>query len=79
MVNRIRVGLYSTKVSLTEVGRKWITENYPKNEIWEYDEKKTWALKSISVDSVELTYLSVHYKLPSYVEREITFKMMRDK
>lgn len=83
----IRVGLDSTRVLLTEVGRKWVLKNYPKGLIWEYDENKPWDLKSmgnflsdgtIRVEFVELLYLGVPYRFPIYVDGEITFKMMNE-
>lgn len=69
----IRIGLDSTKVRLTEVGKKWVLANYTKGIVWEYDENDTWDLKSmgvvspdgkISVDTVVLLYLGIPYRIP---------------
>ncbi len=50
----IRVGLKSTKIVLTEIGKKWFTEHYPKGIVYEYDEDKPFELKSMGADFVEV-------------------------
>ena len=72
----IRVGLESTKVLLTDVGKKWFTEAYPKGIIYEYDEDTPFDLKSMGTDFVEvLCPLGIPYRLPILIEGEITFNM----
>ncbi len=73
---RIRLGLESTKVLLTEVGKKWFTEAYPQGIVYEYDEDKPFDLKSMGADFVEVTCpMGIPYRFPVYVDGEITFNM----
>jgi len=72
----IRVGLKSTKVLLTEVGREWFLKAYPKGVVYEYDEAEPFDLKAMGADFVEvLCPLSIPYRLPTYIEGETTFNM----
>jgi len=72
----LRVGLRSTDILLTDVGKKWFLGNYPKGIIYEYDEYKPFSLMSMGVDFVEATCpLGIPYRFPIYVEGEITFQM----
>ena len=73
---RIRVGLNSTKIVLTEVGKKWFTEHYPQGIIYEYDPDGTFDLKSMGADVVEVICpMGIPYRFPVYVDGEITFHM----
>jgi len=72
----IRVGLKSTKVLLTEVGQEWFLKNYPQGIVYEYDENEPFDLKSMGADFVDVTCpLGIPYRLPTYIDGEITFKM----
>ncbi len=76
MSSRIRVGLNSTKIVLTEVGRKWFIEHYPQGIVYEYDPDGTFDLKSMGADFVEVICpLHIPYRFPIYVDEEITFNM----
>ncbi|NVM23861.1 MAG: hypothetical protein HWN68_19035, partial [Desulfobacterales bacterium] len=44
-----RVGLETTKIILTEVGKKWFAENYPQGFVYEYDMDGEFTLKSMYV------------------------------
>lgn len=73
----IRVGLKSTKVRLTDVGRKWFTEHYPQGIVYEYDPDGTFDLKSMGADFVEVICpLHIPYRFPIYIDEEITFNMV---
>ncbi len=73
---RIRVGLESTKIVLTEVGKKWFTETYPQGVVYEYDPDGTFDLKSMGADFVEVICpMGIPYRFPVYVEGEIAFNM----
>jgi len=72
----IRVGLESTKVLLTDVGKKWFMDAYPKGIVYEYNENEPFDLKSMGAHFVEVTCpLSIPYRFPIYVDGEITFNM----
>lgn len=72
----IRVGLNSTKVLLTEVGKKWFTEHYPQGIVWEYDPDKPFDLRSMGANFVEVTCpMGIPYRFPVYIDGEITFHM----
>ena len=76
MSSRIRVGLKSTKVLLTDVGKKWFTEHYPQGIVYEYDEDKPFNLKSMGADFVDVICpLHIPYRFPIYIDGEITFNM----
>lgn len=73
----IRVGLESTKIALTDVGKKWFVEHYPKGIVYEYDENGPFDLKSMGAEFVEvLCPMGIPYRLPNYINDEITFKMV---
>jgi len=61
-------------VDLTDVGKKWIEENYPPGIVYEYDVDKPFGLRSLGVDTVELTFTGAPYVLPHTVEGKRTFK-----
>ena len=72
----IRVGLESTKVLLTDVGKKWFTENYPQGIVYEYDPDKPFDIKSMGAHFVEVICpMGIPYRFPIYVDGEITFNM----
>ena len=77
----IRVGLESTKIRLTEVGRKWFTEHYPKGIVYEYDENGEFTLDSMIVVAKRvipqiICPLGIPYRLPADIEGQTTFKMI---
>jgi len=76
MCDRIRVGLDSTKIILTEVGKKWFLKAYPKGIVYEYDENMPFDIKAMGADFVEVTCpLGIPYRLPCYIDDKITFNM----
>ena len=76
MRKRIRVGLDSTKIVLTEVVKEWFLKAYPKGIVYEYDENEPFDLKSMGSDFVDVTCpLGIPYRVPLYIDGEITFKM----
>ena len=77
----IRVGLESTKIRLTEVGRKWFTEHYPKGIVYEYDENGEFTIDSMTVVKKKaiaqiICPLGIPYRLPADIEGQTTFKMV---
>jgi len=72
----IRVGLESTKVLLTEVGKKWFLKAYPQGIVYEYDKNKPFDLRSMGTNFVEITCpMGIPYRLPTFIDGEITFNM----
>ena len=76
----MKVGLDSTKVRLTDAGKAFFRENYPPSIVWEHDVDGEFTLRSMVVVGenpvVELLCpMGVPYRLPSYVDGEITFNM----
>ena len=72
----VRVGLRSTDILLTDVGKKWFLEAYPKGIVYEYDEDGSFELMSMGDNFVEATCpLGIPYIFPIYVDDEITFQM----
>lgn len=72
----IRVGLKSTEVFLTEVGKEWFLKAYPQGIVYEYDENEPFDLKAMGADFVDVTcQLGIPYRLPTYIDGEITFRM----
>ncbi len=72
----IRIGLESTKVLLTEVGQEWFLKAYPQGMVYEYDENDPFDLKAMGTDFVDITCpFGIPYRLPTYIDGEITFKM----
>jgi len=68
--------LESTEVLLTDVGKKWLPEHYPKGSVYEYDEDKPFDLRSMGADFVEVICpLGIPYRFPVYIDGEITFNM----
>ena len=73
---RIRVGLKSTKVLLTEVGKKWFTEHYPQGIVYEYDPDGTFELKSMGATFVEvLCPMGIPYRIRTYIDGVMTWQM----
>jgi len=71
-----RVGLKSTKVLLTKVGKEWFLKAYPQGIVYEYDVDKPFELKSMGADFVEVVCpLHIPYRFPIYIDGEITFNM----
>ncbi len=76
MSSRIRVGLKSTKIVLTEVGKKWFTEAYPQGIVYEYDPDGTFDIKSMGADFVEvLCPMGIPYRLPTKIDEVMTWQM----
>lgn len=76
MVSSIRIGLGSTKIVLTEVGKEWFLKAYPPSIVYEYDMNEPFDLKSMGQGFVDiLCPLGIPYRIPCYIDEEITFKM----
>ena len=76
----IRFGLESTKVLLTDVGKKWFTETYPKGIVYEYDEDGTFTLDAMIVVKKKaiaqiLCPMGIPYRMPADIDGQTTFKM----
>jgi len=76
----IRVGLETTKIILTEVGKKWFTEHYPKGIVYEYDENGEFTLDSMMVVASKaipqiICPLGIPYRLPADIDGQTTFRM----
>jgi len=76
----IRVGLETTKILLTEVGKEWFTENYPQGIVYEYDENGEFTLKSMMVVERQpiaeiICPLGIPYRIPASIDDQITFRM----
>jgi len=76
----IKVGLESTKILLTEVGKEWFLEAYPKGIVYEYDENETFRLDSmIVIDSQAIAQIicpmGIPYRIPAAIDDQTTFKM----
>ncbi len=75
-VMAIRVGLESTKIVLTDVGKRWFIKTYPKGIVYEYDENEPFDLKSMGVVAVDVVCpLGIPYRLPINIDKRPTFKM----
>ncbi len=77
----IRVGLKSTKVLLTDVGKKWFTEAYPKGIVYEYDEDGTFTLDSMYVVDRQaiaqiLCPMGIPYRILGDIDGQTTFRMV---
>lgn len=75
----IRMGLDSNKVCLTEVGRKWFTEHYPKGIVYEYDEDGTFTLDAMYVVDRQaiaqiLCPMGIPYRIPGDIDGQTTFR-----
>ncbi len=76
----IRVGLDSTRITLTEVGKEWFTENYPQGIVYEYDENGEFTLKSMMVVERQpiaeiICPLGIPYQIPASIDDQTTFRM----
>ena len=76
----IRLGLESTKVLLTDVGKKWFTEAYPKGIVYEYEEDGTFTLDAMFVIEDQavaqiLCPMGIPYRMPADIDGQTTFKM----
>ncbi len=77
----IKVGLDSTKVLLTDVGREWFTEHYPKGIVYEYDENEIFTLDSMSVVDRQaiaqiLCPMGIPYRIPGDIDGQTTFRVV---
>jgi len=78
----IRLGLESTKVLLTDVGRKWFTEAYPKGIVYEYDEDGIFRLDAMIVVKKKVIAqiicpLGIPYGIPADIDGQTTFRMAK--
>ncbi|GAH69546.1 unnamed protein product [marine sediment metagenome] len=77
----IKVGLESTKVVLTDIGKKWFTDAYPQGIIYEYDEDGTFRLDAMMVVDRQaiaqiICPLGIPYRIPANIDGQTTFKMV---
>ena len=74
--SRIRVGLDSTKIVLTEACQEWFKSAYPPSVVYEYVVTEPFILKSMGAEFAEITCpLGIPYRIPLYIDGNITFKM----
>jgi len=76
----IRVGLESTKVILTEVGKEWFKEHYPQGLVYEYDENGEFTLDSMMVVAKKvipqiICPLGIPYSIPTDIDGQTTLRM----
>ncbi len=76
----IRLGLETTKIILTEVGKKWFAEHYPKGIVYEYDENGEFRLNSmIVVDEQAIAEiicpLGISYRILANIDGQTSFRM----
>ena len=76
-----RVGLETTKIILTEVGKKWFAENYPQGFVYEYDMDGEFTLKSMYVIEGQavpevVCPLGIPYRFPANIDGQTTFRMV---
>jgi len=76
----IKVGLDSTKILLTEVGKQWFLEAYPQGIIYEYDEDGIFRLDAMMVTGNQVIAqiicpMGIPYTIPSELDGQTTFKM----
>jgi len=77
----IRVGLESTRIILTEVGKEWFKEHYPKGIVYEYDENGEFTLDSMIVVEKKaiaqiICPLGIPYRIPADIDAQTTFRMV---
>lgn len=76
----IKVGLDSTRILLTEEGKKWFTEHYPQGIVYEYDENGTFRLDAMMVVDRQVIAqiicpMGIPYRIPANIDGMTTFKM----
>jgi len=77
----IKMGLESTRILLTEVGRKWFTEHYPKGIVYEYDEDGIFRLDAMYVVDRQaiaqiLCPMGIPYRIPGDIGGHTTFRVV---
>ena len=64
------------KVELTEVGKTWIQKHYPKGIVWDLNLEEPFKLHSVAAEFVELTYMSIPYRIPHKVGGKTTIRKL---
>ncbi|MBA7697052.1 hypothetical protein ES703_105710 [subsurface metagenome] len=80
----IKVGLESTQVVLTDVGRTWFSKAYPQGIIYEYDAHGRFRLDAMIVIEGRavaqiICPLGIPYRIPANIEGQTTFIMAEKK
>jgi len=55
-------------------GRRWFQEHYPQGIVWGYDVDKPFKLLSWASEFIEISYLSIHYRIPHKIDRQPTIR-----
>lgn len=61
-------------VELTEAGKAWVQEHYPKGIVWDLNLDKPFKLHRVAAEFVELSSLGVSYRIPHRADGKPTIK-----
>jgi len=78
---RVKVGLESTRIALTDVGRAWFFKAYPQGIVYEYDAYGQFRLDAMMVTEGRavaqiICPLGIPYRIPASIDGETTFRMV---
>jgi len=62
------------EVELTEAGKTWLQDHHLQGIVWEYDVDKPFRLHAWAAEFIELTCLSIPYRIPPDVDGKPTIK-----
>lgn len=77
----LKVGLGSTQIVLTDVGRKWFSRIYPQGQIYEYDVHGRFRIDAMMVIEGRavaqiICPLGIPYRIPANINGKTTFMMV---
>lgn len=77
----IKVGLDSTEIRLTDIGKGWFIKTYPKGIVYEYDEDDIFRLDSMLVVEKQpiaqiICPLGIPYRIICEIDGQTTFRMV---
>lgn len=80
---RVAVGLDSTQVVLTDVGKVWFAKAYPQGVVYEYDIDGEFRLKAMMVVESQAVVqvvcpMGIPYRFPADIDGETTFRMVEE-
>ena len=78
---RVAVGLDTTQIMLTDVGKDWFIKAYPRGIVYEYDVDGEFTLRSMMVVDAQAVVevvcpMGIPYRFPAQVDGETTFRMV---
>ena len=83
---RVAVGLDTTQIILTDVGKAWFLKAYPRGIVYEYDLDGEFTLRSMQVYrrspiksqvvASVVCPMGIPYRFPADVDGETTFRMV---